>query len=465
MRPGTAPGRWAHAPERREGALAGRGSGAIRLRGAAPINRHVVTSAPGSLTALYETPSTLAARTEEGVVRCLRLAARAYAAVDEIPDRIEDGVQGLAESLGFRADVNATGTGIFLTISRGERQWTETIRVRQAGPDYARAVALHRLLARVRRAELSPDEGAERLQRLLDWRAPSSWWKSMAASALLSASSALLLRAEWPELLLAGALGALVGAALVFTGRRPHLEPLAPVVLAALAAAAAFSSGDLGLTGVRPMPALIAGLVIYLPGWRLTVALAELAQGHWTSGAGRFLAAVTTLLLLIVGVVVGQQAVQSSERLVLSAVGAVPAWIRVLSPVVAGLAMTHLFRARRRDALLIALMCVVASLASYLGGRWLGTTASAFLGAFTAMAMGALIAWRRNLPYPVLQQPATVLLVPGSMGFLSMGSLVNQNVNVAIQTGFQMLFVALTLALGAMAAQVALRPLVRRDPR
>ena len=106
------------------------------------------------------------------------------------------------------------------------------------------------------------------------------------------------------------------------------------------------------------------------------------------------------------------------------------------------------------------MMCVVTSLASFIAGRFLGPTASAFVGAFTAMAAGALIARKRNLPYPVLQQPATVLLVPGSIGFLSMGSLVNRNVNTAIQTGFQMLFVALTLALGAMSAQVALRPLL-----
>ena len=416
-----------------------------------------------SLTDLYETPSTVATRTEEGAVRFLGLAARAYAAVDEVPDRIEDGVRELAESLGFEADVNATGTGIFLTISRGERQWTEVIRVRLAGPDFSRAVALHRLLARVRRGELSPDEGAGRLQQLIDWQSPSSAWKTVVASALLSASAVVLLNARWPELVLAGATGALVGGAMVFTSKRPHLDPLAPVVLAALAAAAAFSADDLGLRGVRPMPVLIASLVYYLPGWRLTVAMTELAQGHWTSGAGRFLAAITTLLLLIVGVVVGQQAVQSSDRLVLGAPGSVPAWVRFLSPVAAGVGMTHLFRARRRDGLLITLMCVVVSLVSYVGGRWQGQTASAFLGAFTAMALGALVARQRDLPYPVLQLPATVLLVPGSMGFLSMGSLVNRNVTAAIQTGFQMLFVALTLALGAMTARVALRPLTRRE--
>jgi uncharacterized membrane protein YjjB (DUF3815 family) len=110
-------------------------------------------------------------------------------------------------------------------------------------------------------------------------------------------------------------------------------------------------------------------------------------------------------------------------------------------------------------------MCVVTSIAAWLGGQWLGSTASAFIGAFTAMAVGALIARRRDLPYPVLQQPATVLLVPGSVGFMSMSSLVNRNVNTAVQTGFQMLFVALTLALGAMVAQVALRPITHPGER
>jgi uncharacterized membrane protein YjjP (DUF1212 family) len=362
----------------------------------------------------------------------------------------------------MQADCNATGTAIFLTITARDRQWTEVIRVRSSGPDYARAVALHRLLARVRRAELTPDEGAIRLKELMEWRRVSSAWRVVLAGALLSASAGLLLRAQWSELAADVVLGAVVGLALVLTGRRPHLAPLAPVALAAMAAAVAFSADELGLGAVRPMPLLIASLVIFLPGWQLTMAMTELVQGHWTSGAGRFLAAITTLLLLIVGVVLGQQAVQSSDRLVLTAFGSVPAWVRVLSPLLAALAMTELFQARPRDVFSIAVMCVVTSLASWGGGQWLGSTASAFVGAFTAMAAGAVIALKRNLPYPVLQQPATVLLVPGSVGFMSMGSLVNRNVNVAVQTGFQMLFVALTLALGAMVAQVVLRPLTSR---
>jgi uncharacterized membrane protein YjjP (DUF1212 family) len=418
-----------------------------------------------SLTSLYSVPGDPGPATEDGTVRFLQLAARAFAAVDEAPARIEGGIAQLAAQFGFHADCTATATAVFLTVSRGDRQWTEVIRVHPSGPDFAKAVALHRLLRRVSDGELSPDDGAERLARLLEWRGTGSALATIVASALLSVSAGLLLRAEGAELALAVGLGAAVGLALVAVSTREHLEPLAPVVLAAVAAFVAFSAKSWHLDTVRPMPLLIASLVIFLPGWRLTVAMTELAQGHWTSGAGRFLAAITTLLLLIVGVVAGQEAARSSEDLALQSSVTLPATARVVSPLLAGLAMTHLFRARRRDAWWITAMCVLTSLASFLSGRWLGPTASAFVGAFTAMAVGALVARRLDLPYPVLQQPATVLLVPGSIGFVSMSSLLDRNVSGAIQTGFQMLFVALTLALGAMTAQVALRPLTSAPQR
>jgi uncharacterized membrane protein YjjB (DUF3815 family) len=164
-------------------------------------------------------------------------------------------------------------------------------------------------------------------------------------------------------------------------------------------------------------------------------------------------------------VVVGQQAVETTEkaRLVLPAATNLPAWVRILSPLVAGLAMTHLFNARRRDGGWILLICVVTSLAAYGSGLWLGSNAGAFVGAFTATAVSVVLARRLRLPHAVLQQPATVLLVPGTIGFLSFGSLVDQNVNRAIQTGFQMLMVALTLSIGALLARVALRPVMARE--
>lgn len=420
---------------------------------------------PLSLTALYEAPPSAAPTTDEDAVRFISLAARAYAAVDEIPARTEEGIEFLARRLGFTADCTATATAIFVTLAKEGGRWTEVIRVRAAGPDFTRAVALHRVLERVARTEITPRDAAERLTTLMAWRSPTSVVLNVLASSLLSASAALLLRADLTELGLVVLLGAMVGGVLTFVAGRETLVPLATVLLASIASAAAFGFDRLHIGDIRPVPVLVASLVILLPGWRLTVSMSELAQGHWTAGSGRFLAAVTTLLLLVVGVVVGQQIVDSpaKERLVLAVATNVPGWVRVLSPLAAGLSMTHLFNARRRDAGWILLICVMTSLAAFASGRWLGLNAGAFVGAFTATAVSGIVARRLRLPYAVLQQPATVLLVPGTIGFLSFGSLVDQNVTRAIQTGFQMLMVALTLSIGALLARVALRPVMARE--
>lgn len=421
-------------------------------------------SVVSSLTDLYEAPPSPAPTSQGDAVRFIILTARALAAVDEIPARIEETLEFLALRLGFSADCTATATAIFLTLSRGDDRWTEVIRVRASGPDFRRAVALHRLLERVAGDEITPRDASERLGTLLAWRAPSSFAWTTIASTLVSASAALLLRADLRELALVAVLGAVVGAGLHLAGGRAQLVPLATVLLAAIVAAAAFSADRFGWSVVRPIPVLVASLVILFPGWRLTVAMAELAEGHWTAGSGRFLAAVTTLLLLIVGVAVGQQVVEGrgTAPFVLPATTNVPAWIRVLSPLVAGLALAQLFGARARDAGWIVLTCVVTSLAAFGGGLWLGSTAGAFVGSFTAMAVSGLLARRLRLPHAVLQQPATVLLVPGTLGFLSFGSLVTHNVEGAVQTGFQMLMVALSLSIGALLARVALRPVMSR---
>ena len=445
-------------------ALLAVGPGRYRPDHPLPLPDFEMTTSPLSLTAVYEAAPQPGPATDDGTARFLALTARAYAAVDEVPARIEEGVAALAERLGFHADTNATATAILISVSKGERQWTQVIRLQLGAPDYKGSVALHRILVRVLRGEITPDDAADRLTTLLEYQQRPSGWLIVLASALLSASAGLLLHAELNELAIAIGLGAVVGAVLWSLRNRPHLAPLAPVALAALASAVAFGAERLGGGDVRPMPMLVASLVILLPGWRLTVAMTELAQGHWTAGSGRFMAAITTLLLLIVGVVVGQQAVESrhSATLVMPSLTSLPTWIRVLSPLAAGLSMTILFNARRRDAVWITVICIVTSFAAYLAGLHLGSTASAFVGAFTAMAAGTLLARWLRLPYPVLQQPATVLLVPGAIGFMSMGSLVSRNVDAAVQTGFQMLFVALTLSIGAMAAQVALRPITAR---
>src|SRR5690606_5067263 len=102
---------------------------------------------------------------------------------------------------------------------------------------------------------------AERLTTLLAWRARPSVLLDIVAGALLSASAALLLRADRTELGLVALLGATVGIVLHLIGGRQSLMPLATVLLAAVASAAAFGFHRLNFADIRPVPVLVASLV------------------------------------------------------------------------------------------------------------------------------------------------------------------------------------------------------------
>src|SRR6185503_16803747 len=93
------------------------------------IHTSWMTHSSLSLTDVYEAAPLPGPATDDGTARFLALTARAYAAVDEVPARIEEGISTLAERLGFRAETNATATAILLSVSKGERQWTHVIRL------------------------------------------------------------------------------------------------------------------------------------------------------------------------------------------------------------------------------------------------------------------------------------------------------------------------------------------------
>ena len=58
----------------------------------------------------------------------------------------------------------------------------------------------------------------------------------------------------------------------------------------------------------------------------------------------------------------------------------------------------------------------------------------------------------------LLLTPGILMLVPGSVGFLSVASMVESDITGALQTGFRMLLIATSLAAGVLIATVAVPP-------
>lgn len=370
--------------------------------------------------------------------------------------RLETVLSELAESLGYRLDVLCTPTGMMLTIADTESRRTRVVRVDPGGTDLERLALLQRLVDRVESRELSPREASRRLDMLL--RRPSRYGSvsTAGAMALASASAAVLLGGGIRDLLPASALGLLVGLLVESASKVPTLGRMLPA-LAALGTTVLTRGLVSAFDGLHETALLLSAIIVLLPGFTLTVATMELASAHVVSGTSRLVGALATLVQMGFGVALGLQLTSAWPDPVLTEPH-VPAWLMPAAYLGAGLAFSVVLKAAPKDLPWILLATAIAVLGTFAGNQWLGPELGALLGALLIGLLAHIWARRTRRPALVLLTPGILILVPGSVGFLSVASMLDSEVLIAIETAFRMLLVATSLAAGVLLASVAVPP-------
>ncbi|MGI5865511.1 MAG: threonine/serine exporter family protein, partial [Myxococcales bacterium] len=163
---------------------------------------------------------------------------------------------------------------------------------------------------------------------------------------LAAATGAHLLGGAPKEMAVSGAIGLVLGALAVLSGRYANvgrvLEPVAAFVASALSVIGTRLVGH-----YSPELTTLASLVFLLPGLTLTLAMTELATRNLVSGTSRLTWAAVVFLLLAFGVALGHRI----DLILPPAPAAValpclPDWTLVPTLVVITLALAVLFRAR-----------------------------------------------------------------------------------------------------------------------
>ena len=88
------------------------------------------------------------------------------------------------------------------------------------------------------------------------------------------------------------------------------------------------------------------------------------------------------------------------------------------------------------------------------GSVLLGVELGMFVAAFGVAMAGALYERWRHRPAPVVLVPGILLLVPGSIGYQSMSSMVERNTVAGIDTAFTLILTAVSLVAGLLIAGV-----------
>jgi uncharacterized membrane protein YjjP (DUF1212 family) len=383
--------------------------------------------------------------------------------------RLEGAVQSTARSIGVDCQIWSSPTGILLSIGEpGEpsTQQTRVLRLDPAEPDLSDLVKLDEIAELVIAGDIGVVEASERLLAL-DQRPdrPYEVWSIMAFG-LAAAAVAGLLRTSWLDISVAGALGLVIGTIAVRARSRPHLaaasEAIAAIVATVLAAAFSHFVAPLSIQTV-----VIAALIVLMPGLSLTTAVNELASQQLVTGTARFAGAMVVLFKLTFGSVAGAQIVNALGWTARTVQGTpLPVFVEVVAMFAAAFSFAILFRAKKRDIPLVMASAVMGYVLTRVAGAWFApgeTTGVTFAGGvfFSSLVMAALanvygrVARR---PATLVRLPSIMLLVPGSVGFRGLTSLMERDYTLGMDTAVAVLSALVALMAGLLFGSVLVAP-------
>jgi uncharacterized membrane protein YjjB (DUF3815 family) len=186
--------------------------------------------------------------------------------------------------------------------------------------------------------------------------------------------------------------------------------------------------------------------------------MTELATRNLIAGTARLMSAVIVLLELVVGVALGEQLAKVLVSVHNVAGAELPEWTRWSALGAAALGLAVIVQAKPKQIGWIVAGCVVAYGGSLAGSKWLGGQMGVLVGALALGVMSNLYARYLGRPAQVIQVPAVFLLVPGSLGFHGMESLLDKNTLTGVETLFAMFVVAIAIVAGLLVSAAIVPP-------
>ncbi|WP_337244493.1 threonine/serine exporter family protein [Luteimonas sp. gir] len=366
--------------------------------------------------------------------------------------RLEGAVIAVTQRLGIECEPWVNPTGMILTFSDplrppGDSDTTRVIRMPPGEVDLYKLCETDRIAEQVMAGGMDLAEGHAAL-RALDQRQPGRVGKALhvLGFALVATGVAGLWRLPWPDIATAGTIGLLIGLLDLVTRNGTRLKEAGEALAGMLAGFVAIVVSAF-LTPLNLNTVIIASLIVMLPGMALTNAINELTSQHLVSGTARFAGAITTVLKLTIGTVI---ALALAQLLGVSpnvrALRPQPDWVEWGALVVAACAFAILFRAGKRDVLVV----MAAAASGYLISRWVGAALGPEIGLFVAAlvitAAGNGYARWADRPGAVIRVPGIIMLVPGSNSLRGLMNLIQQQ-NVAAGQEAALLVMNIVMAL------------------
>lgn len=370
--------------------------------------------------------------------------------------RLESVLGSAAQQLGVEAQFFSTPTSILASFGPLSEQHTYMIRVQPGEHDLGKLEQVDQIVLGVLKGELTPARGSAQIAAVAAAAPRYGPVVTVAAFALTSGAATRFLGGGVHEIVVGTLLGLVIGLLGLLAARFPGLarvfEPVASFVAAFLAGALSHVYSHSVFT------ATLAGLIVLVPGFTLTVAMIELSTRHLASGTARLSGAFMTFIGIAFGVALGNalagRLFGPSPNVLMAPV---PPWFNLAALLLASLGFLVLLKAEPRDAPWFVLVGALAFYASQFGARLFGPELGSFVGAFAVGVASNILARMLDRPSQVYQVPGILLLVPGSVGVRSLAALMNREVVPGIETAFTMVVIAVSIVSGILISNVVLQ--------
>lgn len=399
-------------------------------------------------------PDLLPAQNRAAVGFVLRLA-RAMHAYGYPAHRVEAALGEVARRLAIAAQFFSTPTSFMASFGQFEHQSTYLIRVEPGDVDLGKSADVEEIIREVVGGRMTLAAGSAALERVHDAPPRYGALTTTIALGLSSGAASRFLGGGLREVVVAGLIGLVIGLLLIVAGRLPAFGRVFPFMAAFCASFIAAAAGTV-LAHYSVYVGTLAGLIVLIPGLTLTTAMTELSSGHLSSGTARLSGALMLFIVLGFGVAIGSQTVTLTLGEYASRVHPqpLPDWTWWMALVAAPLGFAVLFRAHARDAIWILIAGALGIAGSHLGSKTFGPELGAFVGALSVGVASNLYAYALRRPASVTLVPGILLLVPGSIGFRSLSSLLDREVVTGVETAFAMVLIGAGLVAGLLLANV-----------
>jgi len=324
---------------------------------------------------------------------------------------------------------------------------------------------IYELIYRAEAAEISPTEGKKCLRKILSEKHQFGPIGILIGYVLFSMGIGMLLQPTPEQLVVSGVLGAIVGFLLILSRGRTRFLLILPVIAALIVSSLFLYGTKVGLlTGSVAM--LLPALAYFLPGATLTTGMFELAYGEIISGASRVIYGTAILFLILFGVLVGIQitGIPPQNLFVANSMNGLGWWAPYLGVIIFAVGMYLFMSIRNKDMPWVILILYIAFFGQQLGNHFVGGFFGAFSGSLLMAISGTIIERRdHKTPSFVSIMPAFWILVPGSLGFISLATFVSQNYFAAITDAIVVAMTIVAISLGLLLGAVITEPLKERE--